>query len=255
MNHNLSDFEWKLLNSYVGQGPIEKASIIFFGNEFGLANNDIQNYIKYVRDAIDNNFYYPFGNHWSEGFTVKEPNIPFNTNTFKCNSPFVKITAQFIMSLNEKDKNILNSPINVNEFILNRLHKEDTCIFNLRPLPRPTENHWIFANVNKKSYESSLRFNSGEISKFIKNRVKNLVRGFYYANNPLIIGTGDRHNKLKFFQKVLPKSNFKETTLKTGKKIYTDLDQKIILCDYFDYRIFSLDSLKEVFDIIIDLGV
>ncbi len=250
MNHILSDFEWKLLNSYVGQGPIDKASIIFFGNEFGLASTDIQNYIKYVKESIDNNFYIPFGNHWSEGFTIKEPNI-----IKKCTSPFVKLTAQLVMALKANDKNLLNKSIDVNDFVLNNLHKEDTCIFNLRPLPRPSEENWIYENVNKKSYESSLRFSiSRKIDKSIRDRVQNLVRGFYYANKPVIIGTGDKDNKLKFFKKVLPQSSFTDIKLKTRRKIYVDFKQKIILCDYFEYRIFSLNSLKEIFDIIYHLG-
>jgi hypothetical protein len=242
----------KLYNAYLGQGPVHKASILFFGNESGLASITPEKSINWLENIVKEKQYTLVGNTWEEGFFTKS----FRDKPI-VNSTYVRYLGRFILALTTNDDRWLGNlseqgKIAVNNYLLNELHENVSCYINLRPLPRPTENHWIYENINQNSYLNSYNFNKvSGIPEFTKPRIKNILRGLYAAKNkPLIIATGDKYNKKSLFEKILPYHNFEEIILKNGKKIFIDFKQKIILCDYFDNRVIGIDSVKEIYFIV-----
>lgn len=248
---NLTLDDWNLLQNYVGEGPIDKAKIVFFGNEFGLAQNNIENYLNFLKTFIKENKIILLGKDISEGFTI------YGKNSAPLNSQFVRFCSRFMLAFNNKDDRFLGElskqgEIAINNYITHYLHMHNSAIINYRALPRPSEDQWIYENINKNNYLKSYSISSKNhvFDKSVKHRISNLLRAFYKASKPIIIGTGDKWNKQKLFERLLKHSKFKEIQLTTGKNILIDENQKIILTDYFDHRTLGLNSLKEIFNII-----
>ena len=251
MNLSLSD--WNLLQNYIGEGPIDKAEIVFFGNEFGLAQNNIENYINFLKRFIQEGRIVLLGKSINEGFTI------YGKDSAPLNSQFVRFCSRFMLAYNNKDDRFLGElskqgETAVNNYITHDLHMSNSSIINYRPLPRPSEDQWIYENVNKDTYLKSFRISSKyhQFDVNIKPRIANLIRGFKKPTNPIIIGTGDKWNKQNLFERIFPDTLFTEISLKTGKKILIDEKQRIILTDYFDHRTLGLPSLREIFNIVND---
>jgi len=248
---NLSIEDWELLNNYIGAGPIDKVEVIFFGNEFGLARSNIENYLNFIKKFIKEERHIFLEKDFDEGFML------VGEKPISLNSPFVRFCSQFMLAYNNNDDRFLDrltkkGVIYVNKYIMEEFHRVNSAVINLRPLPRPSEEHWIYDNINKNNYLRSYKFSpkQKEFDKNVKPRIENLLRAFNKAPNPLIIGTGDKWNKRNLFERVLPEVNFEEITLSTTKKILLDIKQKILLCDYFDQRVLEIKSLKEMFNIL-----
>ena len=249
MKLTLSD--WSLLQNYIGEGPIDKAEIVFFGNEFGLAQNNIENYLNFLKRFIQEDRIVLVGKNINEGFTI------YGKDSAPLNSQFVRFCSRFMLAYNNQDDRFLGDlskqgEIMINDYITHDLHMSNSSIINYRPLPRPAEDQWIYENINKDTYLKSFVISSKfhQFDKNIKPRIANLIRGFMKAPKPIIIGTGDKWNKQNLFERVFPDTLFSEITLKTGKKILMDEKQRIILADYFDHRTLGLPSLKEIFNIV-----
>jgi hypothetical protein len=70
---------------------------------------------------------------------------------------------------------------------------------------------------------------------------------FFQRTNSIIIGVGEKKNKRAFFEKQYPFIKFHEAKL-DSTTIYFNIDEKIILADYFNSRNgIKLEGLKDLY--------
>jgi hypothetical protein len=247
----LVDEQIKFLHKFIGYGPIDKAKIVMFGNEFGSGagkGNTELTIKKFIEEAETKEIF-----KIDKGFTILDRNSP------PVSSTFLQFISRLMLALKFKDERFFDSLtqeglVYVNNYIMNFLYRENSAIINLRPLPQPTENHWDYENINENNYRSlyNFRIRYHGHNKFREFRMKILKEAFDIAKNALILGSGDKHNKKAFFEEIYPNIKFQLVTLSSPIDIYFSKEPKIIISNYYDNRSgVGLNGLKEIYRFII----
>lgn len=249
----LSNENYKLLSSYIGYGIIDKPLICFFGNESGTAQMTVDDYIpKFIKD-LNTWEITQFKENKFEGFILKQIyDLPVS-------SIFLQFIARLMLAIEYKDDkwfgSLSGSGITfANNYIVNRFNRENTCVFNLRPLPRPNQKiTWPYLNINENNYNSNYNFISknSKTDEFKEIRMNAFKNGFEQIKETLIIGIGNKTNKRAFFQTIYPTIQFQELILNDKIEIYYSEFPKIILANYFDnVSGIKLSGLKEMYNFI-----
>ena len=241
----------RLLTKCVGGGPINKASIVIFGNELGTAEGGN------VERSIEK-----FEHDWTTGerIILNTGFVSLNIGTPPVNSTFLQFISRLALAIRHKDSRFLETltpsgKAFVNDYIMHELDRTETAIINLRPLPQSTERHWHYLNVGEKDYYKQYNFTLRRkpYDSYSHLRVRAIKAGFDLAKNALILGAGDKNNKRAFFQHIYPDIKFEEIELNEKLKIYVSKYPKIILSNYYDNRNgIRLSGLQEIYKYIID---
>lgn len=224
----LTTEQYKILASYIGYGVMNKPLICFFGNESGTGGMTTDTYIpKFIKDLQTWDKYVFKGG----GFVLSA------IHDLPVSSIFLQFIGRLMLAIEHKDENwfgsLSTSGISfLNNYIINRFNKENTCVFNLRPLPRPTERIWPYENIDERHYINSYNFKlkrpvTDEFKEIRMNAFKN---GFVQIGDALIIGIGDKENKKLFFE------NLFKCSFLLFENMYICKDPNIILCNYFDNK-------------------
>lgn len=259
----LSSEQYKIFESYIGQGNFNSAQYVFFGNEFGLSESaNIFTYLTRIKSYLLRDNIHVLNDKWENGFMLPEADCA------PIKSVFIQFISRLILALESNDDkwfNKLNTEekLILNNYIEKRLNREDACIINLRPLPRSTERVWSYDNISQKDYIRSYNFllkNTSNVSHVIHydqkdtlmdnilftNRILILQKLLQNLDNKILIGIGDKRNKRKFIETIYSNIVFKEQN-----DLYISYKPKIILCNYFDNKNgIGLNGLKNVFKII-----
>jgi hypothetical protein len=130
-----------------------------------------------------------------------------NISDLPVSSIFLQFIARFMLAIEHSDEkwfgSLSGSGVSLlNNYILNRFNQEDTCVFNLRPLPRPTERLWPYENIGQKDYIKNYNFllKKPSSDSFKEIRINSLKNGFKQIDGSLVIGIGDKENKRAFFE-------------------------------------------------------
>jgi len=222
----ISKKEYSLLNKYIGQGRIN-ASLVFFGNEPGTAALSIPDTLKFLEKIekvpVD------------KGFLIETSYAKPTT------SDFVRFISRLTLSLKHNDERFVGDltkqgEVFINEHICIPNQEKDICLINLRPLPRPTQDTWVYSNINDKDYLRKWNFMlKGHYSDNDKEERLKILETFFLNRTGLVIGVGEKENKKKFFEKIYPSIEFHKAHL-DHHSIYFNIPQKIILSDYFNNR-------------------
>jgi len=239
------------LHKFIGYGPLNKAQIVIFGNEFGagagLGNTEltIKRFIEEhkTKQILSIN----------EGFTIIDRNSPPVTSTF------LQFISRLLLALKYKDERFLDTLTNegwtyLNNYIMNSLYRDNSAVINMKPFPQPTENHWCYENVNESNYMNMYNFKVKyhAPNKFRDFRLKVLKEAFDMAHDALILGAGDKFNKKSFFETMYPSIKFSQIILNDIVEIYFSKSPKIILSNYYDNRSgIKLLGLREIYRFII----
>jgi hypothetical protein len=236
--------DYKLLCSYIGYGVIKEPHICFFGNESGTGGMHTTDYIpKFLKDL-------------QKTIHIKSAAILPEINDLPVSSVFLQFIARLLLAIEQNEImwfETLSSydkidVVSLNYYIINRFNKENTCVFNLRPLPRPTERVWPYSSVNEKDYIKSYNFclKRPLTNEFKQIRIQALYDGFEQIKDTLIIGIGDKENKRKFFEQLY------QCSFKKIYDFYYDEKHNIILSNYFDNKNgIGLNGLKHLYNFII----
>jgi len=243
----LTEDQLLMLNKCVAQGPIDKASVVIFGNEFGTAGGEGDT------ERCVNRFMHEFATRKllqiGEGFSTIEIDSP------PVNSTFLQFISRFMLARKYKDERFFGElseegKVVLNKYIMYDLYRKDSAIINLRPLPRHTERHWDYSNIDEKEYNRQYNFSLKKPlnDKYKEIRLTAMKEAFQLAKNALILGSGDKDNKKKFFETIYPDIKFEEYILLGNVKIYVSEFPKIILSNYYDHRSgVGLNGLKEIY--------
>lgn len=242
------------LHRSIGQGPIDKATFIIFGNEFGCArgrsdtNSSINQFINefQTRKLLKIN----------EGFTVLDIDSPPVTSTF------LQFISRLSLALKHEDDRFFGELSNegktfLNNYIMSSLYRENEAVINFRPLLQSTENHWDYENISESAYYNLYDFTTKnqKSNKLKELRVNILKEAFnLIKKESFIIGAGDKNNKKAFFETIYPEIKFSEEKLSDSYTIYFSNNiKKIILSNYFDNRTIGLGNLKLLYEFIVEL--
>lgn len=206
----------------IGHGNPFFAQFIFFGNEHGLANTNINDYLIKLKYNLNNNKIIYVKDHYLWDITNKVPQT----------SIYIKFISLLLLSL-ETNSEEWFKPLNQAQKIqLNNFIKEEysrkVCTINLRPLPRSSEANWIYENIDKKSYLKEFNFKLKSLDNSNSKRIKILLE--ILTLDTIKIGVGDKKNKEQFFKKSL------NINFESYNNFLINKEHKIILSDYFDYR-------------------
>jgi hypothetical protein len=229
----LTTEQLQLLTTCIGGGPLNKASIVIFGNELGTAEG------KDTNRTIQN-----FERDWAGDKIVTDPGFAtLNIGTPPVNSTFLQFIARLVLGLNDNNDRYFEklepiAKVLVNNYIMNRLYKFETAIINLRPLPQSTERHWDYENISEKDYYKQYNFTlrNRPSDPWSDLRVKAIKSGFDLAKNAIILGSGDKNNKRAFFELIYPDIEFRTITLNLNTQVYVAKNPNIILSNYYDNR-------------------
>lgn len=222
----ISKEEYSLLNRHIGQG-MPDASLVFFGNEPGTSGLSIPNTLDFLtltpKILIET------------GFLISEP------YSHPITSDFARYISRLTLSLKWKDTRFLKNlskqgSVYLNEHICKPNREKDICLVNLRPLPRPTQDTWVYSNIDKKDYLRKWNFTlKGHYSDPEKEERLNILKSFFIQSPAIIIGVGEKENKKRFFETIYPPIKLSKANLDTHS-IYFNIDSKIILSNYFNNR-------------------
>jgi hypothetical protein len=133
---------------------------------------------------------------------------------------------------------------------MTRFCKENTCVFNLRPLPRPTERVWPYSNIDENEYIKNWNFvtKRPRSDDYKDIRMTSFKTGFEQIKGTIIIGIGDKENKKAFFE-TMYNCQFEKLDFINS---YYNKEHKIILSNYFDNKQgIKLSGLRNLYDFII----
>lgn len=238
----------------VATGPIDKAKIIIFGNEWGTGAGEgnteraINRFINEFKTRktlkIDTDY-----------FSILEIDSP------PVNSTFLQFISRLALALKHKDDRFFDELTVegwsfLNNYIMNSLYREDTAIINMKPLPQTTERVWDYQNINENEYSNMFNFktknNFYKYDNYRKFRIKGLKAAFDIAKDALILGSGDKHNKKAFFETIY-NIKFEQFILNDKVEIYFSKNPKIIISNYYDNRNgIRLLGLKEIYNFILN---
>ena len=245
----------KLLFRCVGGGPIDKAKIVVFGNELGCAEaggNTEATIAKFSKD-------------WTSHPVLELGNgfVPLHIGTLPVNSVFLQCISRLALAMRYKDDRFFDSLTGegrafLNKYILEELYRTETAVINLRPLPRSTEKVWDYTNINENRYQNMFNFTLlvAPDSPWKQLRLSVLKEAFKKAQNALILGSGDRHNKKEFLKLMYEDIKFESKTLENNIQIYVSYKPKVILSNYFSpYTGLGLDGMKILYHFIEKSGM
>ena len=233
--------DYNLLNQYIGQGKLN-ASLVFFGIEPGMAGTGWEDTLKFLREEPHTKI--------GSGFLLNE------SYSKPTSSDFVIFTTRLYLALQNKDDkwvedlNTLDK-IEINKYINMDVQEKDVCLVNLRPLPRPTQDTWVYPDIDVKGYNRLWNFmlkkHHSDSSKELRLSV---FKNFFDTRTGLVIGIGEKENKKKFFETIYPNIIFHKSRL-DNHTIYFSPDHKIILSDYFNNRNgIKVAGLKDLYNFI-----
>jgi hypothetical protein len=241
-----------ILNQCLGGGPLDRASVLIFGNELGtLETGNLETTInKFISDWESGRKF-----HAGIGF------LTLNIGSPPVNSTFLQFIARLMLALNHKDERFFDKltdegKVFLNNYIMNELFKTDTAIINLRPLPQSTERHWGYEDIDEKEYYKMFNFMLSRSSSnpWRNLRVQNMKKAFEiaFSKKCLVLGIGDKNNKKAFFEKEM-KVEFESKMLNEDVEVYVSFNPKIILSNYYDNRNgIRLSGLKEIYNFILE---
>lgn len=230
--YNLSAEEYQKLNAFVGYGDIPNASIIFLGNEEGLAGSNVRTGVKARLEMFGGDpDYYINREDWTQGYFELGINSYKKTKEYlegagepdierKNSIPILEFQTRLIHYLQDTNDKWFRSrteddrtfEIVKNYYLNHTLYSEidsfKTALLDLRPLPRHTQDQrgdlWPYPSINEKDYYRAFHFTRPIKPKFTNSqtyrmdRVRVLKNAICASKAPLIIGIGDRNNKKHF---------------------------------------------------------
>ena len=242
------------LHRCVATGPIDKAKVVIFGNEWGTGagagstERSINRFIDEFKTRkllkVSENF-----------FSIIEISPP------PVNSTFLQFISRLMLALKYKDERFLGALTTegwtvLNNYIMNSLYRDDTGIINMKPLPQTTERVWDYQNINESEYSNMYNFKvkypTYKYNNYREFRLRGIKSAFDMAKNALILGSGDKYNKMAFLQMLYPDIKFSEHKLNEDLMIYFSKFPKIIISNYYDNRSgIKLSGLKEIYHFIL----
>ena len=239
----LTNGQMKLLFRCVGGGPIDKAKILVFGNELGTSETGN------LATTINK-----FASDWTSNpvLEVGPGFVPLHIGALPVNSVFLQCISRMALAIRHKDDRFFDSLTGegkafLNKYILEELYRTETAVINLKPLPQSTERHWDYQNIDESRYQSMFNFTlyKSPNSPWKQLRLAVMKEAFTMAQNALILGSGDRHNKKAFLQLMYEGIQFKNEKLENDIQIYVSKKPKVILSNYYSpYTGLGLDGLK-----------
>jgi len=248
---NKDDIE--LLYSFLGIGPFLKAKFVFLGNEFGLSSKSINDLLNIIKNKIRNN---------DITYINKAFILDYINDSSSIKSIFVQFCSRLLLALETKDERWFGElsklgKISLNNYILNKLHKENSCIINLRPLPRPTERQWIYENINEKDYMKKFNYilKNYKGDNLSNERLINFNIFLNKVQNAVKICSGNKENKKYFFLQLNKILNENKYQFELIDDFYIDKINKIIISNYFDNRSgIKLNGLNKLYHKILELN-
>jgi hypothetical protein len=249
MQFKISKEQLDLLISHSGYGIGEtnndKVKILIIGNESGTG------------DAINSEEYI-------KGLEGKVFRKKTRTGNYLTKSDFLQFIGRIVRALEEKEGQWFapKDSCNVwNEIISGDFYSESAHLFDIRPLPRTTENEtWPYENIDKKSYElgfKNLKSKDTFIEEMISLRINFLQSQIKsYPNLKYIIAPGAVPMKKKFLEMVFPQLKFNSVEIKTSKKTMTyykgNVGELVILvCPFFkNLNGIGYEGLEQAFELI-----
>ncbi len=248
---DISEEDKNLLYRYIGQGSPD-SKLIIFGNEPGLAGSSVNKTIECVKNLAHEPAWRVSDEPTSE-FMIKESYI--NPTT----SEFARFSARLKLAIDYKDsrwvKELSKSGIAaINQHICTPINEKSMALINLRPLPRHTQDDWVYSNVGRKDYLREWNFllkrpvNRSLQTLKRQQALKEFILSSDRHVSSLIIGVGEKENKKAFIEKMIgEKSSFIKVDLESHS-IYYNSELKIILSGYFNNRNgIKLKGLQELF--------
>jgi len=246
----LTNKQINILFRCVGSGPLNKAKIVIFGNEFGTAEGNGSTEVT-VKRLIERWTTYPV-------FPVGPGFVTTYVEELPVSSVFLQCISRMMLAIRYKDERFFG-PLSgegrafLNKYILEELYRTDIAVINLKPLPQKTERHWDYDNIDEKRYNNMFNFTlSNSLNSPLKQlRIQILKEAFKITQNSLILGAGDKHNKKAFFEFIIPEIIFETVELSDNIKIYVSKDPRIILSNYYSpYTGLGLNGMKILYSYI-----
>jgi len=251
-----------MLYQYIGIGWPD-AKMIILGNEPGLASRDLSFTLDKIRKISGSGS----GLAWGGG-VFSDVRMAYTINEAYANpttSEFARFITRLSLAIEHKDERFLGElsiagKAKINDYIYRPLRERNVALLNLRPLPRPTEDTWIYKGIDKKEYnkEWNFRLKRHQMTDRGKERmwgIRDFTRWETRNNlDNIVIGVGDKENKKAFYEKVFHYEDdfeFHKANL-DSHSIYFNLKHKIILSDYFNSRNgIKLRGLRELYNFLL----
>jgi hypothetical protein len=255
----ISDEEKTLLYNYLGQGTDDK-KLIIFGNEPGLAGvEDLSEMINSIR-KIEKVYWKtsPWNSDAESPFLLRESFAHPTT------SEFARFVSRLELAVMHRDSRFLGElsaqgQIAINEHIFKSISEKHSSLINLRPLPRPTQDTWIYSNIDKKEYNKEWNFGlkrhyitpeGAKRAQAIKRFIDSPNR---YRNEGILLGVGEKEHKKIFLESLFKEYDpFIRISL-DSHFIYFHSFLNIVLCDYFNSRNgIKLRGLHELYNFLLN---
>jgi len=256
----------------MGYGYYHEADIVFFGNEEGLGGLPMDAVFERIRlfgnnpnSYLDKNDMY--GGYWyqseindidvlrdSLNEIYKKEDQPLLKKEVKKYFPILDFQGRILLHLHEPDKDWFQEKpwyqkhntdsLELIEDTAKSLYgssrKYKAALLDWRPLPRPTEDVWPYANIDEKKYMGAFKLNKKYLKKvtpalkskdtsnldkydmILYKRIKTIERAITSFSFPLLVAAGDPKSKMALFELILSDYNIKfdEYELSGDKNYY-----------------------------------
>jgi hypothetical protein len=239
---DISKEEYLLLHRYIGQGKLN-ASLVFFGIEPGTSGAGWEETLQFLKEEPHHTI--------GKGFLLKES---YSNPTA---SDFVTFMMRLYLGLKNKDTRWFEdlptlAKVEINKYGNIPVQEKDICLVNLRPLPRPSQDTWVYPDIDVKGYNRLWNFMlKRHYSDPNKEMRLEVLKKFFDERTGLVIGIGEKDNKRRFFETLYPDIIFYQADLDTHN-IYFSIKHKIILSNYFNNRNgIKIIGLKDLYNFIV----